>query len=131
MDLILQEKRPATPFRSDLVPDALENLPKRRFVINKVSSRPGRKRKKGLPNSMYHQNSGNLTSAIPNTSDSGNVAAFADSQPEKKYRPWGDELLPQIIDPTTGRSVPKIVYPAIAPPMPPDVRAILYPDKTD
>lgn len=46
------------------------------------------------------------------------------TKPTRQYRKWGDELLPQIID-ENGRSVPKIVYPAVAPPMPPEIKAIL------
>ena len=47
-----------------------------------------------------------------------------DKEPERKYRKWGDELLPQELDPETGKMVPKLSYPCVAPPMPPEIAAI-------
>ena len=42
------------------------------------------------------------------------------------FRKWGDELLPQeIVNPQTGETRPKLVYPAIAPEMPAEIRAVL------
>ncbi|GKY92210.1 hypothetical protein MPSEU_000192200 [Mayamaea pseudoterrestris] len=49
-----------------------------------------------------------------------------ESQPaeptQRRYRRWGDELLPQTID-EHGRSVPKLEYPAIAPELPAELKA--------
>jgi hypothetical protein len=43
---------------------------------------------------------------------------------EQRYLKWGDDLLPQTVD-EQGRSVPLLSYPAIAPEMPPAIRAAL------
>lgn len=40
-------------------------------------------------------------------------------------QPWGDELLPQLVNEKSGLSEPDIKYPAIAPLMPPEIRAIV------
>jgi hypothetical protein len=44
-------------------------------------------------------------------------------QEPRKYRRWGDELLPQVMD-ENGRLVPKLAYPTIAPEMPPEIKEL-------
>ena len=44
-----------------------------------------------------------------------------------KYRKWGDERLPQRWDPVAGKMVPRLEYPCIAPPMPPELAALHTP----
>jgi len=41
----------------------------------------------------------------------------------RRYRKWGDELLPQTVD-SQGRYVPQLAYPSIAPEMPAAIKAI-------
>ena len=42
------------------------------------------------------------------------------------FRKWGDQLLPQeVVNPETGETRAKLVYPAIAPEMPPEIKALL------
>ena len=41
-----------------------------------------------------------------------------------RYCKWGDELLPQTMDPSTGAMVPLLQYPSVPPAMPPEVAAI-------
>lgn len=123
MDPILLGKRPSASFRSELVPGGLEKMPTRRFVVSEGATRR-HKHRRGRPNPMYNKNSGNLLSSKPVSADSPDKNPFDDSQP-MKFRPWGDELLPQTIDELSGQSVPVIAYPSIAPPMPPEVIALL------
>lgn len=133
VDPIELANRPEPPIRGDIFPDGLEKMPTRRYIVSEATSRPRRKRR-GRPNPMYHKNSGYRRSDLPATfSDSNNSNSPVDEATGAapvKYRPWGDELLPQTTDPETGRSVPVISYPSVAPPMPPEVKAILYPDGT-
>jgi hypothetical protein len=44
-----------------------------------------------------------------------------------KFRKWGDELLPQVVvvNEETGETRAKLVYPAVAPPMPPELQAMI------
>ena len=43
----------------------------------------------------------------------------------KQYLKWGDELLPQVKDPSTGKLVPLISFPCAAPPFPPEMHALM------
>ena len=49
----------------------------------------------------------------------------------RKYRRWGDELLPQIWDEAKGKMVPHLQYPCVAPPMPPEIAAIAAANDND
>ena len=42
----------------------------------------------------------------------------------KKYRKWGDQLLPQIVDESSGRLIPKLPYVSMVPEMPEELRAL-------
>jgi tetratricopeptide (TPR) repeat protein len=126
VDPLVLERRPLPPTRSDVVSEAPEKMPTRRFVVGEGSSRQRNKKRNG-PGPMYHRHSGNLLSSLPQPDpddSSDNLSAKGQDQ-SIKYRPWGDDLLPQTIDGATGRSVPLLVYPSVAPPMPPEVRAFL------
>jgi hypothetical protein len=99
--------------RSDVLPEGfLDNkAPTRRFIFKEGSRRRKQKRTGGAG----YSNIGPSTSTPPREQ--------APTQ-TKKFRKWGDGLLPQTVD-ENGRSVPKLVYPAIAPEMPPEIAAIL------
>jgi hypothetical protein len=92
----------------------------RRFVVQEGASN---RRKRG-------DRSGTVTSHAWGSSN-GDAATHAlvdeaasTSRRPLQFRKWGDELLPQIIA-ESGESKPKLVYPAIAPEMPPEIRAMI------
>jgi hypothetical protein len=93
----------------------------RRFVVQEGASN---RRKRG-------DRSGTFASHAWGSSNNGDAAihalvdeAASTSQRPLKFRKWGDELLPQIIG-ESGESKPKLVYPAVAPEMPPEIRAMI------
>ena len=43
----------------------------------------------------------------------------------RRFRRWGDDFLPKIKDKRTGRMIPKLSYPVIAPEMPPEIASLV------
>ena len=124
VETILPERQQVPHQRSEIERLGTDKLPTRVYTVRDGGGTRRNNKKKG-PNPAYHKNSGNLLSSGPRqTAQLSSEDPPCDVQP-KRSRPWGDELLPQIIDKSTGRSIPKIVYPAVAPPMPPEIRALL------
>ncbi|CAB9520062.1 expressed unknown protein [Seminavis robusta] len=122
VDSIAMEKRPFPLPRSEVEPMGLENMPTRRFTMDEGANHRRHKKKRRGANPMYHKHSGELLSAV---SDGFGAADDKQQEPPKRYRPWGDELLPQLVNEATGRSTPKIEYPSVAPPMPAHILAML------
>jgi hypothetical protein len=121
--MVVNSSVPDIPIpRSELGSVGLDKPATKWFTVNEGSRRQKKKRRGG--NSMYHKNSGQLLSAVT-VRDGQDIFSQSSGIQSQKYRPWGDELLPQIIDEATGQSVPKIEYPCVAPSMPPEIRAML------
>ncbi|CAJ1958542.1 unnamed protein product [Cylindrotheca closterium] len=63
--------------------------------------------------------------------DSNPATAFSalpgetETAQQMQFRKWGDQLLSSHSDPTAGDSIPQLVYPSIAPPIPEDLRALI------
>jgi hypothetical protein len=86
--------------------------PPRRLVVYGSSSFP-RKPRRRRPMTVMGSSSAGPTIRRPQAPS---------SQPQlQKYRRWGDELLPQVMD-ENGKLVPKLSYPSIAPEMPPEIK---------
>jgi hypothetical protein len=119
------ERCPISLPRGELVSESLglDKRPTRWFTVNEGSRR--QKKKRSGPRPMYHENSGQLLSVLAPRERQGIISPSADGIEPQKYRPWGDELLPQITDEVTGKSVPKLEYPCVAPSMPHEIRAML------
>ena len=106
--------------------------PTRRFVVIEGGMNRSKKRKKwdatGQSNDARYRRPGGPDDALhaldfDNDEDENNNNG--NQKPIVRYRKWGDELLPQVvINEETGEMGPKLVYPAVAPEMPPDIRAI-------
>lgn len=127
VDTLLPKRRPILlQRRSEVEHLGLDRLPTRVFTVSEVTGTGRGKKRKG-PNPSYHKHSGDLLSALPRQyrgQQNNNNGFTSNTPPPTQYRPWGDELLPQIIDEATGRSIPKIVYPSVAPVMPPEMWAL-------
>ena len=94
----------------------------RRFIVQEgASNRRKREDRSGTVTSHAWGSSNNGDAAIHVLL--GDEAARMSRRP-LQVRKWGDELLPQIIV-ESGESKPKLVYPAVAPEMPPEMRAMI------
>jgi hypothetical protein len=97
------------PFSND---SGQASAPPRRFVVYGSSPFPNKPRRRRREFGAGYSNIGPSVNRPP-----------VPPQPEpRKYRRWGDELLPQVLD-ENGMLVPKLSYPSIAPEMPPDMKA--------
>ena len=95
----------------------------RRFIVQEgASNRRKRGDQSGTGTSHAWGSSNNGDAAIHALGD--DEAAARTSRRPLQFRKWGDELLPQIIL-ESGESKPKLVYPAVAPEMPPEMRAMI------
>jgi hypothetical protein len=91
----------------------------RRFVVQEgASNRRTRGGRSGVVTSNAWGSSKNGDAAIHALVDE----AVSASRRPRQFRKWGDELLPQIVE-ESGESKPKLVYPAVAPEMPSEIRA--------
>jgi hypothetical protein len=86
--------------------------PPRRFVVNSDGREVPKKRR------IRREGRSNI---LHGTGDS----VVSSTAPPRRYRKWGNELLPHIRDTVTGKMIPKLEYPAVAPEMPPDIAAFL------
>ena len=103
------------------------NHPKttQRFTVAADPSTWRRRRNKSRRNiDAVGSNYNNVRVSSNEENSSCPATDFVRAQPVAKYRKWGDELLPQTIDPHTGATVPILQYPSIPPEMPPEVAAI-------
>jgi len=118
-DPLLPKKVNAELPRSDMEPlVGLGMLPATRiFTVSSGASRRARPKRKGT--------SGNARRAAPRAADSTDDTHLQEYSLPTEFEPWGDELLPQTIDEETGRSIPKLEYPSICPPMPDYIKKAL------
>jgi len=110
--------------RSEVELLGFDGLPTRFLTLGTGGTARHKRKPKG-PNPAYHNHSGERLSGLPRPKESSSGDTDGLEQQPRKYRPWGDELLPQVVDKVTGKSVPKIEYPSVAPIMPPEIRALL------
>jgi hypothetical protein len=100
-----------------------------RMGLNASASRQNRGKAPSLSGRTGHDGPDDSFDAVfalaDNDDDVTNQAATKKKKP-LVFRKWGDELLPQeIVNPETGETRPKLVYPAIAPEMPAEIKAFL------
>ncbi len=97
------------------------NLPKKRFVVRHDEGEQWRKQRRR----QKRLRSGSLSRKLRLGIDDDFLPTTTMAVPSKRqYRKWGDQLLPQI-EIAPGTFVPRIVYPAVAPEMPPEIRRIM------
>lgn len=106
-DLHIADEAPALPFAG-------------RFVVYGSSASQGRKQRQlGTGN---HRRAGGSNDHDDDNNNASSLLNNNNPPPTRKYRRWGDELLPQTTD-ERGRSIPKLVYPAVAPELPAELKA--------
>jgi len=102
--------------RNDIVAEVYPKntaLPRRRLVITEGSLRRGRKKRQAGGYSIIGHSA---EEPVSNSTE-----RF--QQPPRKYRKWGEELLPHTVN-ASGNIIPKLSYPSVAPEMPPAIKAI-------
>lgn len=108
--------RPALP-RTDIMGDGSCNAaepPTARLIVD-GERRRGKKRK------QFGAGFSNI--GVSNNTTLESESYINDFSSRRRYRKWGDELLPQTVD-SQGRYVPQLTYPSIAPEMPAAIKAI-------
>lgn len=115
MEETVKSALPSLP-RNDLLSDgrprSTEPLPTQRFT---AQPQPRRRRSKYNLGGVGYNNIGTSVGAYPGEQ-------IDTPRETKKYREWREDM---IFDKTTGKMVPKLVYPSVAPEMPPHIAAIL------
>jgi hypothetical protein len=116
---IVPDQRQEVMSRSDLSSSVLNeedtepnHAPRRRLVVYGSSSFPRKPRRRRPVAGTDFRSAGPAVRMPPPPSSA--------PQP-RRYRRWGDELLPQMMD-ENGNLVPKLTYPSIAPEMPPEIK---------
>ena len=114
-----QQKLPRNDVDAKLLADSFENEhepPKRRFAFT-FNGTPRHKKKKKKQNDHVGSGVGYFTTE---TQPPTTVA-----QKQQNFGPWGDELLPQVLDEISGQMVPKLPAVCMPPIMPLEIAAIL------
>lgn len=98
----------SSTLRGDISLPAPSKAPPRRFVIGGQSHQMNRPSNAARPKKTSSRN--------------GHTQVPSTVTPVRRYRKWREDM---ILDETSGTWVPKLEYPAIAPPMPVEIAAIL------